>query len=427
MAADPKTLQEAFIYFADPKNCNEFLAGLRWPDGKVRCPYCNSDKVVYLATQNRYKCYGKHPKAQFSLKVGTVFEDSPISLDKWLCGMWLLVNCKNGISSCEMGRHLGISQKSAWFLDHRIRMALHDGTIDKANGLVLYSDFDHIIRSIVLDEYCGRRLVVLYSANGSGNPRDHEIVTVAGCVAEIDRWTTFKQGCAAIMVEAGLPAETVFHMTDFSACNPPFDIFKADPDDEEEKVFQAGRKAAFLTKIVECITNNISKAFSVGVVVAEYQRLNRDYQLVETFGHEYAFCGLMCVKFTLEWGADNKIDHPIKFFFERGEPYQSELDRGCKSFFGFEPECLSKQHAPFQAGDVIAWKNRRALIDAVVHGPTRNLDILNSIERSNHEIESLKHFYGVYGREELTHLCRSTKTWEIPKRLILPASDMIGP
>jgi len=132
----PSTLQEAIVYFADPKNCNEFLAGIRWTDGKVKCPNCGSDRVVYLEKQNRYKCYGKHPKSQFSLKVGTIFEDSPIGLDKWLCAMWLIVNCKNGISSCEVARDLGITQKSAWFMDHRIRFALHGGTVVKASGHV---------------------------------------------------------------------------------------------------------------------------------------------------------------------------------------------------------------------------------------------------------------------------------------------------
>jgi len=130
----PSTLQEAIVYFAEPKNCNEFLAGLRWTDGKVQCPYCGSEKVVYLEKQNRYKCYGKHAKAQFSLKVGTIFEDSPIGLDKWLSAMWLIVNCKNGISSCEMARDLGITQKSAWFLDHRIRFALYSGSFEKLSG-----------------------------------------------------------------------------------------------------------------------------------------------------------------------------------------------------------------------------------------------------------------------------------------------------
>jgi transposase-like protein len=132
----PSTLQEAIVYFADPKKCNEFLAALRWTDGKVKCPNCGSDRVVYLERQNRYKCYGKHPKSQFSLKVGTIFEDSPIGLDKWLCAMWLIVNCKNGISSCEVARDLGITQKTAWFLDHRIRFALHNGTVVKASGHV---------------------------------------------------------------------------------------------------------------------------------------------------------------------------------------------------------------------------------------------------------------------------------------------------
>jgi transposase-like protein len=132
----PSTLQEAIIYFADPENCNEFLAGLRWTDGKPRCPHCGSDNVTYLASVNRYKCYGKHSKAQFSLKVGTIFEDSPIGLDKWLCAMWLIVNCKNGVSSCEVARDLGITQKSAWFLDHRIRFALYSGSIEKLSGHV---------------------------------------------------------------------------------------------------------------------------------------------------------------------------------------------------------------------------------------------------------------------------------------------------
>jgi len=132
----PKTLQEAIVYFANPKNCNSFLTELHWPDEKVRCPHCGSDNVTYLASVNRYKCYGKHARAQFSLKIGTIFEDSLIGLDKWLCAMWLIVNCKNGISSCEMARDLGLTQKTAWFLDHRIRFALYSGSFEKLSGHV---------------------------------------------------------------------------------------------------------------------------------------------------------------------------------------------------------------------------------------------------------------------------------------------------
>jgi transposase-like protein len=109
---------------------------LRWPDGVVRCPVSDSEKETYLASVRRWKCYGKHPKPQFSLKTGTIFEDSPLGLDKWLAALWLIVNCKNGISSTEIGRDLGITQKSAWFMAHRLRFALHHGSFDKLSGEV---------------------------------------------------------------------------------------------------------------------------------------------------------------------------------------------------------------------------------------------------------------------------------------------------
>ncbi len=127
---NPKTLQEAIIYFADADNCRHFLIDLRWEDGKVRCPRCGSEKVTYLEAARLYKCYGKHDKAKFSLKVGTIFEDSALGLEKWLPAMWLVVNAKNGISSMEISRSLGISQKSAWHMAHRIRFALHQGSFD---------------------------------------------------------------------------------------------------------------------------------------------------------------------------------------------------------------------------------------------------------------------------------------------------------
>jgi transposase-like protein len=124
MAAEPKTLQQAILHFADFENCKTFLVSLRWPGGIVRCPRCDSEKVVWLAKARVWKCYGGHPVAKFSLKTGTIFEDSPLSLDKWASAVWLISNCKNGISSYEVARHIGISQKSAWHLLHRIRCAM---------------------------------------------------------------------------------------------------------------------------------------------------------------------------------------------------------------------------------------------------------------------------------------------------------------
>ena len=133
---DPRTLQEAIVYFADFENCRSFVIDLRWPDDKVRCPQCQSEKVAYLENARLYKCYGDHPRPKFSLKVGTIMEDSALGIDKWLTAMWLIVNCKNGISSCEIARDLGITQKSAWHMAHRIRFALHHGSFEKLTGHV---------------------------------------------------------------------------------------------------------------------------------------------------------------------------------------------------------------------------------------------------------------------------------------------------
>jgi len=133
-ANDPKTLREAIIFFADYDNCRKAVEAIRWPDGVVRCPHCGSESVTYLENVKRYKCYAKHTKAQFSLKVGTIFEDSALGFEKWLPALWLLTNCKNGISSYELARALGVTQKSAWFMLSRLRLALQSETGGKFAG-----------------------------------------------------------------------------------------------------------------------------------------------------------------------------------------------------------------------------------------------------------------------------------------------------
>src|SRR6267143_5840129 len=127
----PKTLRDAIRYFADPQICIDTVAALRWPNGPV-CPSCCHGEQYYLATQKRWKC--KKCSKQFSVKAGTIFEDSAIALDKWLIALWMLVNCKNGISSYEVGRDLGITQKSAWFVLQRLRLALQSGSMGKLGG-----------------------------------------------------------------------------------------------------------------------------------------------------------------------------------------------------------------------------------------------------------------------------------------------------
>ena len=130
----PKTLQETIQFFSEFENCRLFMTALRWSDGKVCCPRCGSEKVKYLSNARVYWCAEGHTSPKFSLKVGTVFEDSPIALEKWLPAVWLLVNDKNGISSWELHRALGVTQKTAWFMLHRIRAALKTGGFVKLGG-----------------------------------------------------------------------------------------------------------------------------------------------------------------------------------------------------------------------------------------------------------------------------------------------------
>lgn len=131
----PKKLLEAIRYFADLDVATEYVAKLRWPDGPV-CPKCGvlDEKHYYLKTRRLWKC--RHCKKQFSVKVGSIFEDSPVGLDKWLAAIWMIANCKNGISSYEVARNLGVTQKTAWFMMHRIRLAMQTGTFEKLSGEV---------------------------------------------------------------------------------------------------------------------------------------------------------------------------------------------------------------------------------------------------------------------------------------------------
>jgi transposase-like protein len=129
----PKTLQQAILYFADADNCLNFMVERRWPNG-VECPTCGRKDVRFISTRRMWECKATHSRKQFSCKVGTIFEDSPIPLDKWLIAIWMIANCKNGVSSYEIGRALGVTQKSAWFMLHRIRLAMQNRSILKLGG-----------------------------------------------------------------------------------------------------------------------------------------------------------------------------------------------------------------------------------------------------------------------------------------------------
>jgi len=123
---EPKSLQEAILYFSNPDNCIDYLAIRRWPDGKVTCPTCGCETVKFSEKRRTWTCAKHHAKREFSVKVGTVMEDSAISLDKWMMAAWMVTNCKNGVSSYEIAKDVKVTQKSAWFMLHRIRLAMQD-------------------------------------------------------------------------------------------------------------------------------------------------------------------------------------------------------------------------------------------------------------------------------------------------------------
>ncbi len=137
MATEPSTLQQAIIHFSNPDNCVSYLVAHRpeWKNGVV-CPTCGSKDVGYIASRRLWQCKSRHPKSQFSVKVGTIMEDSALGLDKWLTAIWMQTSMKNGVSSWEIHRALGITQKCAWHMLHRIRLALQDGNGGKLGGEV---------------------------------------------------------------------------------------------------------------------------------------------------------------------------------------------------------------------------------------------------------------------------------------------------
>lgn len=134
-AKTPANLLEAIRYFENPDVSNEFVAALRWPNGP-ECPVCGGKELGYIRTRRLWQCKNKECKKQFSVKMGTIFEDSPIGLDKWIAAVWLIANAKNGISSHEVGRSIGVTQKTAWFMMHRVRLAMQDGSFRMLSGEV---------------------------------------------------------------------------------------------------------------------------------------------------------------------------------------------------------------------------------------------------------------------------------------------------
>jgi transposase-like protein len=165
----PKTLQDAIVYFSDPERAFVYAVNRRWPDKHITCPRCGHDKHSFIKTRCLWFCKGC--KKQFTVKVGTIFEDSALGLDKWMSAVWMLANCKNGISSYEIARNLGITQKSAWFMLHRIRFAMKSGSITKKGGEGSEFEVDETYVGGNLRKMHAKRRSLWQHARGTVSPR----------------------------------------------------------------------------------------------------------------------------------------------------------------------------------------------------------------------------------------------------------------
>lgn len=183
----PKTLQLAIQAFSDYENCRQFMIAVRWPDGKVRCPTCDSEEVTYLEKARVYRCYEKHPRQKFSLKIGTVFEDSPVPLEKWLPALWMLINDRNGISSWELHRALGVCQKTAWFMLHRIRLAIRSGSFRKLGGPGVEVEADEAFVGGKAKNMHGVRRASMKQARESCVHGDTRLIGKAAIMGVLDR------------------------------------------------------------------------------------------------------------------------------------------------------------------------------------------------------------------------------------------------
>jgi transposase-like protein len=164
--AFPQTLMHAVTYFADPDRCDEYMKSIKWPDGRIFCPACGGLEIGEIKNRRKLQCKAKECRKQFSVKVGTIFEDSPLPLQKWFVAIWSITNAKNGISSCELARAIGVTQKSAWFMLHRIRLAMRTGTFARIKGEIEADE--SFIGGLSKNMHKNRREHAITGTGGSG-------------------------------------------------------------------------------------------------------------------------------------------------------------------------------------------------------------------------------------------------------------------
>ncbi len=239
----------------------------------------------------------------------------------------------------------------------------------------------------------------------SGTPEDpHRVLTVAGCVSSVEKWKRFETAWRKIIHDAGLPDGTVFHMNRFARNLPPYDQFKG----------QSKQKAALISSLVQCVKRHINKAFSVTVVLKDWERINQRYHAASSLGYPYPFCGRTCVAEVAKW-ARKKGNPPVEFFFESGAKHWRQLKELLKVDNQIRAMDRSKEEMiQFQAADLLAWKNRKVMAEVVEYSGPPDRDIYDSINRSLAEIRSIPHKYGVHDYESMEAL---VKRAGIPRRV----------
>jgi hypothetical protein len=239
----------------------------------------------------------------------------------------------------------------------------------------------------------------MFSAHFDASGTDRKsVLTVAGCVSNVDRWVKFEPAWNKAIVANGLPKGTVFHMTDFVSSISPFDIFRDKP----------AERAKLIEDLVACVTTHVAIVFSVGVIIEQYNAFDEHWQLRETYGAPYSFASLIAVEKTLDWLRKKRRKAATAFFFEKGDQHQGNFEQLCKRYYGFEPECLSKTNmVQFQPCDLVAWKYCKASTEAAQHGHTGDIAKLRSILKSLDPIRAINGFSGVFDEAALQKMCRT--------------------
>lgn len=205
----PKTLLEAVRHFSDAGTCHQYMLRLKWPDGRPVCPKCGGDNIGHVASRRLLQCRAKGCRKQFSAKVGTIFEDSPLPLSSWFVAVWCIANAKNGISSCELARALGVTQKSAWFMLHRIRLAMRTSFFRRLSGTV-ESD-ETFVGGRAANMHKDRREKVIRGRGGVGKAVVHALLErgdkAAGRISQVVAAVVPNTEAATLMPQVGRNVE----------------------------------------------------------------------------------------------------------------------------------------------------------------------------------------------------------------------------